>query len=279
MKNIIFLIFFLFSVTFGRELIIVSVYPFYDVVKDVAGNGFKVESLVPPRADYHMYELGPRDIIKLHLAKVLFVSGVPLGEWEEKVQKITDAKVFKLSKGIELLSYGHKKLGKDPHFWISPKRMLKVAQNVYEALSSVYPEENFKETYKETSEKLEKLHKKYERTLSTCQIKRFGAVHPAFGYLAKDYGLKQVVIREEHGHGGISPRELLKIVKEIKRKNLKVILVPKGVHSKVARVLEEEYGVEVYEINVKIIPEDEDDNYYKIMERNLSTLRKALRCR
>ncbi len=278
MKKFFFFLLFLITITFGRDLVLVPVYPFYDVVKGVAGENFKVESLVPPKADYHMYELGPRDIIKLHLAKVLFVSGVPLGEWEGKIQKITEAKVFKLSEGIELLSYGHKKLGKDPHFWLSPMRMLKVADNVYKALGSLYGEENFIENYEKVNKKLTRLHERYERTLSNCQIKRFGAVHPAFGYLAKDYGLEQVVIREEHGHGDISPKELAKIVKEIKSGKLEVILVPKGVFSKVAQVLKEEYGVEVYEINVKIIPEEEGDNYFKIMKRNLKTLRKALRC-
>ncbi len=279
MKKLFFFLLFFISVTFGRDLILVSIYPFYDVVKDIAGEGFKVESLVPPRADYHLYELGPRDIIKLHLAKVLFVSGVPLGEWEEKIQKITEAKVFKLSEGIELLFYGHEELGKDPHFWISPKRMIKVAENVYIDLKSVFPSRDFKKSYEETDKKLSQLHKEYEEKLATCEIKRFGAVHPAFGYLARDYGLEQVVIREEHGHGDVSPKELARIVKEIKKGNLKVILIPKGAFSKVAQVLKEEYGVEVYEINVKIIPESEGDNYYKIMERNLKTLRKALRCR
>lgn len=278
MRKLLFFLFFLITITFGRDLVLVSVYPFYDVVRGIAGEGFKVESLVPPKADYHMYELGPRDIIKLHLAKVLFVSGVPLGEWEEKIEKITEAKVFKLSEGIELLSYGHKELGKDPHFWLSPARMLKVAENVYNAFGSLYGEEGFKERYEKVNKKLTGLHERYERTLSSCQIKRFGAVHPAFGYLAKDYGLEQVVIREEHGHGDISPKELARIVKEIKRGKLKVILAPKGVFSKVAQVLKEEYGVEVYEINVKIIPEEEGDNYFKIMNRNLKTLRKALRC-
>ncbi len=281
MKKFLLFLFYFLSIsliTFGRDLVLVSVYPFYDIVEGVAGESFKVESLVPPRADYHLYELGPRDIIKLHLAKVLFVSGVPLGEWEEKIQKITEAKVFKLSEGIELLSYGHKELGKDPHFWLSPARMLKVAKNVYNAFSSLYGEENFKENYENINKKLTRLHEKYERTLSSCQIKRFGAVHPAFGYLAKDYGLEQVVIREEHGHGDISPKELARIVKEIKKGDLKVILVPKGVFSKVAQILEDEYGVEVYEINVKIIPEEEGDNYFKIMYKNLKTLRKALRC-
>lgn len=278
MKRLFLFFLFLISLTFGRDLILVSIYPFYDVVKDIAGEGFRIESLVPPKADYHTYELSPQDVKKLNLAKVFFVSGAPLGEWEEKVQRMTKAKVFKLSDGIELLSYGHKELGKDPHFWVSPSRMIGVAKNVYVSLRKVYPQRNFDKGYEETRKKLVKLHEEYEKTLSTCKVKRFGAVHPAFGYLAKDYGLEQVVIKEEHGHGDISPRELARMVKEVKKGNLRVVLVPKGFSSKVARILRDEYGVEVYEINAKIIPEFKGDNYYTVMKRNLMELRKALRC-
>ncbi|GAB6065112.1 zinc ABC transporter substrate-binding protein [Aquifex pyrophilus] len=273
-----FILLFILSFTFGKDLILVSIFPFYDVVKDISGRDFRVDTLVPPKADYHTYELSPRELIKLYVAKVFFVSGVPLGEWEVKASKITKARVFSLSEGIELLYYGHEELGKDPHFWVSPKRMIKVAENVRNALKSVYPEKNFEDNYKAVYEKLLKIHESYEKTLSRCEIKTFGAVHPAFGYLAKDYGLKQIVLKEEHGHGEISPRELKKLLREVRKKRIKVILIPEGAHSKLADILKREYGVEVYEVNVKIIPKEDKDNYYEIMEENLKVLRKALRC-
>ncbi|AAC06823.1 metal ABC transporter solute-binding protein, Zn/Mn family [Aquifex aeolicus] len=262
---------------FPEDLILVSIYPFYDVVKDISGKYYRVESLVPPKADYHVYELTPRELIKLYRAKVVFVSGVPLGEWEEKVEKIAKGKVYSLSKGIELITYGHEELGKDPHFWVSPKRMLKVAKNVEEALTETF-KKNFSENYKNVEQELKKLDEAYTKTLSKCEYKKFGAVHGAFGYLAKDYGLEQVLLREEHGHGDISPSELKKLVKLIKKKEIKVVLIPKGVHSKFAEILKETYNITVYEVNVKIIPEEEGDNYYKIMERNLKVLKEALKC-
>ena len=273
-----FIFLFFLSFAFGKDLILVSIFPFYDVVRDISGADFRIDTLVPPKADYHTYELSPRELIKLYIAKVFFVSGVPLGEWEAKAAKITKAKVFSLSEGIELLHYGHRELGKDPHFWISPKRMLKVAQNVKKALESVYPNKDFGNNYKAVYEKLLNLHENYKKTLSRCKIKVFGAVHPAFGYLAKDYGLTQIILREEHGHGGISPGELKKLIRKVRKRKIKVILIPQGAHSKIADILKEKYKVKVYEINVKIIPKENENNYYKIMENNLKTLRKALQC-
>jgi len=277
MKKILIILFTAIFFGFPKDLILVSVYPFYDMVKDISGEDYRVESLVPPRADYHVYELTPRELIKLYRAKVVFVSGVPLGEWEEKVRKIAKGKVYPLSEGIELITYGHEELGRDPHFWVSPRRMIKVAQNVKNALKEVF-KKDFSENYKTVERKLKALDEAYTNTLSKCQYKKFGAVHGAFGYLAKDYGLEQVLLREEHGHGDVSPLELRKLVKLIKKKEIKVVLIPKGVHSKFASILKEYYKIPVYEVNVKIIPEKEGDNYYKIMERNLKVLKEALKC-
>ncbi|NPA32452.1 MAG: zinc ABC transporter solute-binding protein [Aquificae bacterium] len=276
MKPILILLVFAFA--FSKDLLLVSIYPFLDVTKDVAGEDYRVESLVPPKADYHLYELTPRELIKLYVARVLFVSGVPLGEWEEKASRITRAHVFSLSEGIELLTYGHEKLGKDPHFWTSPKRMIQVSKNIKDALSRVYKGKDFTRGYKKAEEKLSSLHTAYEKGLSRCAYRTFGALHPAFGYIAKDYNLKQVVLQEEHGHGDLSPSQLKKLLSAIKKNKIKVILVPLGVESQVARLLREEYKIPVYEVNVKIIPQKQGDNYYTIMEENLRVLREALRC-
>ena len=276
MRLLIFL-FIILSFSFSKDLILVSIYPFYDVVKDIAGSNFRTEVLVPPKADYHLYELTPREIIKLYVAKIVFVSGVPLGEWEKKVEKIAKGKVYKLSEGISLISYGHKELGKDPHFWTSPKRMLKVVENVYNALRENFPKYEFTENYLKVKRKVEKLHRTYLETLSSCKIKTFGAIHPAFGYVAQDYGLKQIPVMEEHGHGDISPKELRKLVRKIRKGKIKVILIPKGFHSKLAKILRRRYGIKVYEVNVKIIPNEFED-YYSIMKENLNVLRKALKC-
>ncbi len=272
-----FLVLLLFlSFVFGRDLILVSVYPFYDVVKDISGRDFRVESLVPPRADYHLYELSPRELVKLQVAKVLFVSGVPLGEWEKKIEKITSAKVFYLSEGIDLLSYGHGELGRDPHFWVSPRSMVKVARNVYASLSSLYGEERFRENYERVRKELLEIDGEYEKTLSSCRIRKFGVLHPALGYVARDYGLEQVILREEHGHGDISPKELRRLLRKIKRGEIEVIFVPKGTHSELAHLLAER-GVRVYEINVKFIPEG-GETYYEIARENLKVLKEALQC-
>ena len=271
-------ILFLLSLSYSKDLTLVSVYPFYDVVKHIGESRFDTEVLIPPKADYHHYELSVSDILKVSKAEIVFVSGVPLGGWERKIEEISKGKVIRLSEGIELIRMGS--IGVDPHIWLSPKRMASVAKKAYEGFVSTDPErkETLRRNLREVLEKLEDLDRLYSSTLARCRVRVLPVVHPALGYLAKDYGLEQVYLSGGHVHGGISPKEMLRFVKEIESRGLDFVLTIYGQPSKIASILRSEYGIKTYEINVKIIPMDGNVDYFSIMEYNLSVLREALRC-
>ena len=271
-------ILFLLSLSYSKDLALVSVYPFYDVVKHIGESRFDTEVLIPPKADYHHYELSVSDILKVSKAEIVFVSGVPLGGWERKIEEISKGKVIRLSEGMELIRMGS--IGVDPHIWLSPKRMVRVAKKAYKGFLSVDPEgkETLRRNLRKVLEKLEDLDRLYSSTLARCRVRVLPVVHPALGYLAKDYGLEQVYLSGGHVHGGISPKEMLRFVKEIESRGLDFVLTIYGQPSKIASILRSEYGIKTYEINVKIIPMDGNVDYFSIMEYNLSVLREALRC-
>ena len=268
----------LLSFSYPKEIALVSVYPFYDVVREVGEGRLEVEVLIPPRADYHHYELSVSDVMKLSKAKVIFVSGVPLGGWERKVEEISKGKVVRLTEGMELLKLGG--IGVDSHIWLSPRRMRRIAEKAYEGLVRADPEgeETFKRNLRRVLRNLEELDELYSTTLSKCGTKTLPIVHPALGYLAKDYRLEQVYLSGGHVHGGISPREMLRFVREIERRGLNFVFTIYSSPSKIAQILKKEYGIRTYEINAKIIPMEGRMDYFSIMEYNLSVLREALRC-
>lgn len=271
----------LISVVFSSPKAVVSVYPFYDVVREVGKGKFETEVLLPPRADYHFYELSASDMIKLARAKIVFVSGIPLGGWERKVEEVAGNRAYRLSKGIDLLYYKeHRNLGKDSHIWLSPKRMKIVARNAYEGFLSVDAEgrKTFERNLEEVNKRLEELDWEFKRLLSSCRLRVLPVVHPALGYLAKDYGLEQISLTGGDVHGGVSPRELMEFLKELKRKRIDFVFTVLGSRSKLAELLSREYGLRVFEINVKIVPTESSKDYFSIMRENLKILKEALRC-
>ncbi|WP_457600967.1 metal ABC transporter substrate-binding protein [Hydrogenivirga sp.] len=277
----LFLLFLVPLLCFSGEFVLVSVYPFYDVVSGIARGRFTTEVLIPPTADYHMYELSSREVIKIARARMVFVSGVPLGGWENKVEELAGERVVKLSSEVELKRIGeHGEVRFDPHLWLSPKRMLRVAENALRGFVVKDPsgDEEYRKNFERVRRKLSELDLEYERGLRNCRFRVLPTPHPALSYLAEDYGLKQLSMGSGGIHGDLSPRELSEFIREIKSLGVDFIFGVYGSPSKLTGVLSREYGLKVYELNVKIIPTRYGRDYFSIMRHNLEVLRKALRC-
>lgn len=263
---------------YAAERVLVSVYPFYDVVSLVGGKHYRVEVLVPPRADYHLYELTPKDLLKLARSELLFVSGVPLGGWETKAEEVFGGKVVHLAEGLELISRGS---SFDPHLWLSPVLMKEVARNVYRGFSEIDPagEGFYRKNLDTLLKKLSDLDREFREALRECRYRVLPVIHPALGYLSRDYGLRQISLSGADVHGDVSPAELSAFVEELRRQRISFLLVPRGEKAKPAELLSEEYGLKLYEINIRMVPEGEEKDYFSIMRRNLSVFREALQCR
>ncbi|NPA41926.1 MAG: zinc ABC transporter substrate-binding protein [Aquificae bacterium] len=268
-------------VAFCTDRVLVSIYPFYDLVKGIAGEGFETEVLIPPRADYHLYELTSKDLFKIAKARVVFVSGIPVGGWEEKVANLAKSKTVELVEKRNLKVHEeHGEVRFDPHVWLSPRRMMGVARRAHEGFVRFYPQNKdvFRKNLEEVLQKLKKLDEEYSRGLAKCRVRTVPVSHPALSYLAEDYGLEQISITSGGVHGGVSPREVERFVRKVKEAGVDFIFEVFGARSKVAEVLSREYGLRIYEFNAKIIPTETAGDYFSIMRENLEVLREALKC-
>lgn len=110
--------------------------------------------------------------------------------------------------------------------------------------------------------------------------KEFITQHTAFGYLAKEYGLKQVPI------AGLSPDQepsaasLAKLKTYAKEHNVKVIYFEEIASSKVADTLASEIGAKTKVLNtLEGLSKEEQDKglgYIDIMKQNLDALKDSL---
>ena len=259
-----FLILLIFVFPIFAADVLVTLYPFYDVTRELAGSRLKVDFLVDPKRDYHLYELKPSDVLKVKRARIVLVGGVPIAPWEKQVTSLAG------KKAVPLYSDGG-----DPHIWLSPKAMMKVAEEIHRVLVEIDPtgERVFNKNLKEVLGKLERLHEGYQ-TLKRCRIKKLVTLHPAFGWLAKDYGLKQVALASHDLHGDTALRGLRSVSEKLKVKHL---IVPLSYRGKLVDFFRER-GFKVFFVNVKIAPVGREKDYFSIMEENLRVLKEALLC-
>ena len=255
------------SISMAKDLILVSVYPFYDLVRSVAGERFRVDVILPPRTDYHIYDLKPGDLVKIARSRVVLVTGIPIGGWEKKIEAIAGKKAYRITD--EDL--------KDPHLWMSPKRMIRVADRIADILISVDPsgEETYRSNLRDVKVKLSNLDRMFSETLKDCRFNVIPEVHPSMFYLAKDYGLRHIPLFTGDHHGDLIPKRVEEFLRTLRTEGVDFFFDPDG--GAVAEILELQ-GLKRYALNTTVSPKGPGDTYFSIMISNLEVLREALRC-
>ncbi|OAT77540.1 metal ABC transporter substrate-binding protein [Mangrovibacter phragmitis] len=168
-----------------------------DIVKEVGGAHVHVTSLVGPNGDPHTFEPKPADSQTLHNADVVFVSGLGMEGW---MNRLIDASGYKgevvtASQGVN--SRQMQEDGKtvtDPHAWNSAANGAIYARNVMNALIKADPQDAdyFRQHGTAYIEQLNKLDAWAKKTFAAIPQSRRHVItsHDAFGYFGAEYGVK-----------------------------------------------------------------------------------------
>ena len=272
MRKYIFLLFvatMLFACTSGsknaEKTLTVTIAPQHYFLKKLAGDVYKINTLVPPSTSPETYEPSPATMIELGKSTAYFKVGF-LGfenAWSEKLaQNNPNVKIVDCSEGIELMEdehgHGHSHgdghdhahtHNSDPHIWTSPKNALNMAENMLAALLEIDPEnENiYRENFKSLSEEILKTDEIIKKKLENIPSRSFIIYHPALGYFARDYGLTQYSIEFEGKSP--SPAQLKETIDLARKDNIKSVFILQGFDSKNAEVVAHEIGAKVITIN------------------------------
>jgi zinc transport system substrate-binding protein len=113
----------------------------------------------------------------------------------------------------------------DPHTWLDPQLVKIQARTICETLAAIDPAHapRYEKNLRAFQEDLDRVHEKIARALAPLRGREFYVFHPAFGYFARAYGLKQAPI--ESGGKEPSPRQVARIIARAQESGVKVIFV------------------------------------------------------
>lgn len=167
-----------------------------DIVKQVGGDLVHVKSLVGPDGDPHSFEPTPQDSQALAKADVVFVSGLGLEGWMDRLISASEYKgqVVVASTGIATRSLEEEgKTITDPHAWNSMKNGEVYASNVMNALIKADPKDAsyFRQRGAAYIERLQKLDRwaAAEFAAVPAAKRKVLTSHDAFGYFGQRYGV------------------------------------------------------------------------------------------
>jgi len=133
----------------------------------------------------------------------------------------------------------------DPHVWLSPPLLKKQAQNIAAALIEVDPAgaEQYRANLESLLAELDGLHTRIAELLRAHRGRAFYVFHPAFGYFAETYGLRQVAI--ELGGKPPTQRQLRELIHQAAEDRPAAIFVQPQYDSRAAKIIADAIGAEV----------------------------------
>ena len=233
-----------------HKIITVSIEPLRYFTEAIAGNHYKVTTLVPKQGNPEIYEPDARQLQDLSESSLLILVG-DLGfekAWEERLsQAAPHTKIVHASAGIHTVSTSHGHT--DPHTWMSTTNALLIARNIYHALVAIDATDSvyFKRNLDKLNARIQTLDTEIRQQLAHHTSPSFLIYHPSLTYFARDYGLQQIVIEEEGREPSVT--RLHSVIATARQKGAKQLLVQQEFDKRNALIVAEETGTELVDIN------------------------------
>ncbi len=259
----------------GPPSVVTTVYPLSFVVERIGGDGVRATDLVPSGAEPHDLELTPGQVRILAEADLVFyVGGGFQPAVEDAIGDLGENAVDALD-GLEVRDQGEI----DPHVWLDPLRLSRIAGEVVDRLAEGDPEraEEYRTNFADLRRDLFRLDEELARGLSGCARDEFITAHEAFGYLAARYDLTQIALSGLDPEAEPSPGRLAEVVRAARGLDVEVIFYEELVSPATAEALASELGVRT-EVLSPLESAPESGDYLTAMRRNMETLGEALDC-
>lgn len=245
-----------------QPILTVTIEPLRYFTEAIAGDKFKVESMVPEGNNPETYDPTPQQLVSLSKSRAYLRIGYIGFEqiWMDKLKSNTPGlTVFDTSEGIMLIkencshhnngnNHGHYHAeGIEPHIWNSVKNARIIADNICKILSSLDTANTA--YYRQKRDSLDNIFDKTEKQIQanlpdSCT---FLIYHPALTYFAHEYGLTQISIEE--GGKEPSPSHLQKLIKECQNRQVNTVFVQKEFDTRNAELIAKEIKAKIVPIN------------------------------
>lgn len=175
----------------------------------------------------------------------------------------------------------------NPHTWVSPRQAARQVRTLAVKLGREDPDraEAYKANAEAYAQRLEALAARMEAAALTFKNRNIVTGHASFDYLARDLDLNIVAtLRVIPGETG-SATEMARVIDAVRAHNAAAIFWEPPFGDKLAEAVARETGRPVYPLNPfntdaglpdPRTPEDKRRMYEDVMEKNLSTLQRAL---
>lgn len=228
-----------------------------DMVREVGGDRIRLNTLVGPGADAHVFQPAPQDVHTVAGAKVLVVNGLGFEGWLARLAKASQFKgtLVTATEGLPAYTapraaadgHRHSHAGPDPHAWQDPAHARRYVANIAAGLVKADP-----------------AHAAYYQQRATAYLAKIAALetwadaamqaipparrrvmtsHEAFGYLGRRFGITFLAPQGMNTHAEASAQDVARLIRQIRQEKLGAVFVENISNAKLIEQISREAGV------------------------------------
>lgn len=245
------------GITHASALKVATLHPLLgDLARQIGGDRVEVIDLIGPNGDPHQFEPNSDDLKKAEGARLYLSAGLGLEAYLPSLKSVVSpgAEILEVGASLPVLHGGcddpdhdHGDHEIDPHWWHSIDRFRRATTIVAEAFAAKVPSESgfFRKNaanYRETLDELERWARSRLATIPRDQ-RQLATTHAAFNYFCSDFGFTAFPIQGINREQSPSPKELAKLISELRKSHVLAIFPEKESNPKLLEVLTRDSGI------------------------------------
>ncbi|HEY0432304.1 MAG TPA: metal ABC transporter substrate-binding protein [Chitinophagaceae bacterium] len=283
-----FMIFLTGSIYAGKIKVVTTITDLKSIAELVGGDKVSVTSIATGYQNPHFVDPKPSYIIGLSQADLFVTVGLDL-ETGWSPQLLASSRNTKIQKGapgyvdasvgvglLQVPSSANRAEGDihiygNPHYWLDPFNGKVIARNIANGLERVDPankavyEANVQAFFKKIDDK----YREWQAKMAPYKGTKIIAYHNEWVYFEQRFGLEIVDFMEPKPGIPPSPSQLVKVIKEIKADNIKVIISSPYFSTSSSDVVAKQTGAKELTLATSVGAFDAVKNYYDLFDYNI----------
>jgi zinc/manganese transport system substrate-binding protein len=267
------------------------------IAREVGGDRITVESIARGYQDPHFVEAKPSFILKLQKADLLIVVGreleigwlppLILQSRNAKIQQgangyldaSTQAKILEIPQGQVTRAMGDVHPLGNPHYWLDPENGKIIAREIAAKLTELRPNDKayFDQRLAEFTSKLDVAEKRWLAALAPYKGIKVVTYHRSFPNFADRFGLDIIGYVEPRPGIPPTPQHTLDLINEMKRQNVKLVLVEPYFDLKTPNAIGRETGAEVLVLPPSVGGVKEITDYFSLFDYDINLVVNAIK--
>jgi len=265
------------------------------LAQEIGGDKVDVESVAKGYQDPHFVEAKPSFLLKLRRADLLIVVGLELeiGWLPPLITQSTNpriqvgspgyfdasrfAKILEIPTGAVTREEGDVHPQGNPHYWLDPENGLRIAKGIADKFSEMRPGDAtyFAERYSQFEQKLKQADQQWQAQMKPYAGRKIVTYHRSWPNFAEHFGLNVVGYVEPRPGIPPSPQHTVELIGQMKRDNVKMIVVEPYFDLKTPNSIARETGGTVLVLMPSVGGEKEITDYFKLFDYDIAKLKQA----